>query len=264
MLEIRNLTVNSKNNVPILNDISLSLDVGVCIGLTGASGSGKTTLIKSIMGMNSEDFQIPNGEILLDGDNLLNHTTNERRKLCGTVIGFIPQNPMTAFFPHVKLKNQIVETLQLHTGLNKKNAFDLAKDILHQVNLTDDQRVLNAYPGELSGGMLQRIAMGLIFGAKPKYILADEPTSALDETNRNLLLDLLHSYQKDSAILFISHDVEAMKTLCAITHVMECGKIIETQETRQLFIQPHQPWTKSFAAAACQREEVDWKWTKLN
>ena len=264
MLEIKNLTVKVKNNTPILTDVSLSIDEGTCIGLTGASGSGKTTLIKSIMGMNSGDLEITQGQILLDGDNLLIHGAKERRALCGKTIGFIPQNPMTAFFPHAKMERQIIETLRTHTGLDKKQAYALAENVLRQVNLTDTKRVLSAYPGELSGGMLQRIAMALILGTKPKYILADEPTSALDEANRDLLLELLRKYQKTAAILFISHDTEAMKALCPITHVMEHGKIIETQATEQLFIHPQQPWTKRFAEAACNREEVNWKWTALN
>ena len=171
---------------------------------------------------------------------------------------------MTAFFPHAKMERQIIETLRTHTGLDKKQAYALAENVLRQVNLTDTKRVLSAYPGELSGGMLQRIAMALILGTKPKYVLADEPTSALDEANRDLLLELLRKYQKTAAILFISHDTEAMKALCPITHVMERGKIIETQATEQLFIHPQQPWTKRFAEAACHREEVNWKWTALN
>ena len=263
MLEIKNLTVKVKNGTPILTDVSLSIDEGTCIGLTGASGSGKTTLIKSIMGMNSGDLEIAQGQILLDGDNLLIHGAKERRALCGKTIGFIPQNPMTAFFPHAKMERQIIETLCMHTGLDKKQAHALAENVLRQVNLTDTKRVLSAYPGELSGGMLQRIAMALILGTKPKYVLADEPTSALDEANRDLLLELLRKYQKTAAILFISHDTEAMKALCPITHVMERGKIIETQATEQLFIHPQQPWTKRFAEAACHREEVNWKWTAL-
>lgn len=108
------------------------------------------------------------------------------------------------------------------------------------------------------------VIMALILGTKPKYVLADEPTSALDEANRDLLLELLRKYQKTAAILFISHDTEAMKALCPITHVMERGKIIETQATEQLFIHPQQPWTKRFAEAAYHREEVNWKWTALN
>ena len=116
MLEIKNLTVKVKNGTPILTDVSLSIDEGTCIGLTGASGSGKTTLIKSIMGMNSGDLEIAQGQILLDGDNLLIHGAKERRALCGKTIGFIPQNPMTAFFPHAKMERQIIETLCMHTG----------------------------------------------------------------------------------------------------------------------------------------------------
>ena len=219
MLEIKNLTVKVKNDTPILTDVSLSIDEGTCIGLTGASGSGKTTLIKSIMGMNSGDLEIAQGQILLDGDNLLIHGAKERRALCGKTIGFIPQNPMTAFFPHAKMERQIIETLRMHTGLDKKQAHALAENVLRQVNLTDTKRVLSAYPGELSGGMLQRIAMALILGTKPKYVLADEPTSALDEANRDLLLELLRKYQKTAAILFISHDTEAMKALSVKTFV---------------------------------------------
>lgn len=264
MLEIKNLTVKVKNDAPILTDVSLSIDKGTCIGLTGASGSGKTTLIKSIMGMNGGDLEVPQGQILLDGDDLLKRSAKERRGLCGKTIGFIPQNPMTAFFPHAKMDRQIIETLRMHTGTDKKQARELAENVLRKVNLTDTKRVLRAYPGELSGGMLQRIAMALILGTKPKYVLADEPTSALDEANRDLLLELLREYQKNAAILFISHDTEAMKALCSITHVMEHGEIIETQATEQLFIHPQQPWTKCFAEAACHREEVNWKWTALN
>lgn len=264
MLEIKNLTVQVKNGTPILNNVSLSVAAGSCIGLTGASGSGKTTLIKAVMGMYSENLEIPYGEILLEKDDLLNRSWKERRMLCGKVIGFIPQNPMTAFFPHAKIGRQMIETLQMHTGLDKKRTEVLSADVLRQVNLTDTKRVMNAYPGELSGGMLQRITMALILGTKPKYVLADEPTSALDEANRDLLLELLKAYQKNAGILFISHDTEAMKALCSVTHVMEHGRIIETQTTEALFLHPKQPWTKRFAEAACHREEAEWKWIALS
>ncbi len=261
MLEIKSLTVQARSGVTILNQVSLSIDTGTCTGLTGASGSGKTTLIKAIMGMGGGELAIPEGEILLDKEDLRKYSGKERRMLCGRVIGFIPQNPMTAFFPHAKIGRQMTETLRIHTGLNKKQAETLSADVLRQVNLADTGRVMNAYPGELSGGMLQRITMALILGTKPRYVLADEPTSALDGANRDLLLELLRAYQKNAGILFISHDPEAMKRLCPVTHVMEQGRIIETQATGELFLHPRQPWTKRFAGAAGRREEVDWKWT---
>lgn len=254
----------------ILNAVTAIPPVAYLIIFIGIWGNSIPTMLVALTAslvlrmMNSGDLEIAQGQILLDGDNLLIHGAKERRALCGKTIGFIPQNPMTAFFPHAKMERQIIETLRMHTGLDKKQAHALAENVLRQVNLTDTKRVLSAYPGELSGGMLQRIAMALILGTKPKYVLADEPTSALDEANRDLLLELLRKYQKTAAILFISHDTEAMKALCPITHVMERGKIIETQATEQLFIHPQQPWTKRFAEAACHREEVNWKWTALN
>ena len=264
MLEIKNLTVKVKNNAPILRGVSLSIDEGTCIGLTGASGSGKTTLIKSIMGMNGGDLEVPQGKILLDGDDLLKRSAKERRGLCGKTIGFIPQNPMTAFFPHAKMDRQIIETLRMHTGTDKKQARELAENVLRQVNLTDTKRVLQAYPGELSGGMLQRIAMALILGTNPNMYWQMNRPAPLTKQIAGLVVGTLAEYQKNAAILFISHDTEAMKALCSITHVMEHGEIIETQPTEQLFINPQQPWTKRFAEAACHREEVNWKWTALN
>lgn len=131
MLEIKNLTVKVKNNASILRGVSLSIDEGTCIGLTGASGSGKTTLIKSIMGMNGGDLEVPQGKILLDGDDLLKRSAKERRGLCGKTIGFIPQNPMTAFFhtqrwtgrslkhsvcTQVRIKNRLVNLRKMCCG----------------------------------------------------------------------------------------------------------------------------------------------------
>ena len=264
MLQIKNLSVYGKNTGQILTDVSLELSKGACIGLTGASGSGKSTLIKAILGMHREELVISQGEIVLDDENLLCKSPKERRLLCGTTFGFIPQNPMTAFFPHVKIGVQVMETLRLHKGMDKRQAGARMAEVLRQVNLKDVERVSNAYPGELSGGMLQRVAMALILGTRPQYILADEPTSALDEANRDQLLELLSQYRQDAGILFISHDVEAMKLLCSVTHVMEHGHVIETQPTKQLFLSPRQPWTKRFSEAANHREEVDWQWTALN
>lgn len=231
MLEIKNLTVKVKNDTPILTDVSLSIDEGTCIGLTGASGSGKTTLIKSIMGMNSGDLEIAQGQILLDGDNLLIHGAKERRALCGKTIGFIPQNPMTAFFPHAKMERQIIETLRMHTGLDKKQAHALAENVLRQVNLTDTKRVLSAYPGELSGGMLQRIAMALILGTKPKYVLADEPTSALDEANRDPS-SLQTTSSADKRTAGIRPDTNASAPDLGYSADCICGSLFRTHHRR--------------------------------
>ena len=246
MLEIKNLTVKVKNETPILTDVSLSIDEGTCIGLTGASGSGKTTLIKSIMGMNSGDLEIAQGQILLDGDNLLIHGAKERRALCGKTIGFIPQNPMTAFFPHAKMERQIIETLRMHTGLDKKQAHALAENVLRQVNLTDTKRVLSAYPGELSGGMLQRIAMALILGTKPKYVLADEPTSALDPISTSKIEELAMELKKEYTIVMVTHNMQQAARISDKTAFFLLGEIVEFGETEQLFSMPKDKRTEDY------------------
>ena len=146
-------------------------------------------------------------------------------------------------------------------GVSVKERNEQAMEMLEAVGLADRA---NHKPFEMSGGQQQRLCIARALAVQPEVLLMDEPTSALDEANRDLLLELLRKYQRTAAILFISHDTEAMKALCPITHVMERGKIIETQATEQLFIHPQQPWTKRFAEAACHREEVNWKWTALN
>lgn len=263
MLEIKNLSVKGKNGKNILQNISFSLSAGKRVCLTGASGSGKTTLIKTIMGVQNSGLTIFEGEILLNGQNLLKLSGQERRKLCGKVFGFIPQNPMTAFFPHKKLSYQMAETFMLHLQIKKTEAETLAATCLKKVNLTDTKRILSSYPGMLSGGMLQRVAMSLILGVKPEYIFADEPTSALDKKNRNLLLKQMKEYNA-KGLLFLSHDVESIQTLCSETMVMENGQLIERQATSALFDSPQQVWTKQFVHAANQHKKGDGlHWTSL-
>lgn len=262
MLEISNLTVNSAEGKYLLKDVSLSLDQEARICLTGASGAGKSTLIRVIMGVGGNGLSVLSGDVQLDGKSILNLTSRERRDLCGKTFGFIPQNSMTAFFSNVKIGKQISETYQTRLQISKKEAYQLARETLEKVNLRDADRVLNAYPSQLSGGMLQRIAMSMILGMKPRYILADEPTSALDISNRAHLIQLLMDYQ-EGGILFISHDIEAIQELCPVTCVMENGEIIERQDTSQLFSTPQQEWTTKFVQAAERNRTEAERWKRL-
>lgn len=261
MLSITGLSVEGKNHVMLLNEICFGLKPGDCIGLTGASGAGKTTLVKTIMGILDESCRVTGGDMILDGSSMLTLTPAKRRELCGTMLGFIPQNPMTAFYHHVRIGTQMSETFRLRLKLTRSEAHALAENTLKQVNLTDTERILHAYPGQLSGGMLQRVTMAILWGLKPHYILADEPTSALDEVNRDHLLKQFESYPEDSGILFLSHDVTALKTLCREIMVMENGRLIERGSPDQIFTQPASEWTKQFAARAGNREGGGWEWT---
>jgi len=263
MLKITGLSVEGKKQKTLIKQISFDLKSGKCIGLTGASGSGKTTLIKSIMGILDESCRIVSGDITLDGVSLPSLTAKKQRELCGTVLGFIPQNPMTAFYRYSKIGKQMEETFCVRLKLSRKDARQLSESTLKSVNMSDTNRILNSYPDQLSGGMLQRITMAILLGLKPRYILADEPTSALDEDNRAYLLKLFIDYPEDAGILFLSHDVTALKTLCKEILVMENGQIIERADTNQLFTNPTQNWTKQFVSYANSQEGSKWAWTEL-
>ena len=164
MIEVKNLSVQTSKGVVLLDHVEFTLTPGVCTGLTGASGSGKTTLLKALMGVSDGDVSINSGQILLDGENLLKKPEKVRRDLCGTTLGFIPQNPMTAFNLHVPVGTQMSETFRKRLRLDKNAARKLSMEALQKVNLLDTDRVYHSYPSQLSGGMLQRATMAILIG----------------------------------------------------------------------------------------------------
>lgn len=261
MLEIRQLTVTGPAGGLLLNDITLAVKPGRITGLTGHSGSGKTTLLRSILGMLHQDCRVKNGDIFLDDINLLTLSCKEHRELCGKTIGFIPQVPMTAFDNRMKIGLQMLETFRLRLKLNRADAAELAKEKLAAVNLTDTERVMNAHPSELSGGMLQRVAAALILGMAPDYLLADEPTAALDEENRDLFLQIMKEQLSDKGILFVSHDVNVLQDICTDVIVIGGGRILERGTMIQIISNPVSSWSKHFAHLAGKARQGVWTWT---
>ena len=169
--------------------------------------------------------------------------------------------PMTAFDPRLKLGRQMEETLRLRTGVSGKAALEQAETLLADLGLSQPRRVLDSYPAQLSGGMLQRAAAALLLALHPRYILADEPTSALDAENRTLLLELLEQQRESAGILFISHDVAALRALCGTVYVMEHGMLTEQGTMQELLEHPKQAWTKEYAAANRPVSREGWTWT---
>lgn len=259
MLETKGLTVSAKSGVPLLKNISLKLEPGQVVGLTGQSGAGKTTLLRALLGLLTPGCRKTGGEIWVEGKELSQLSHKEQRLLRGTALGFIPQNPMTAFDSRAKIGAQMAETLRLRASLSKSEAEQRGRTLLAGLGIEDPERVLNSLPGQLSGGQLQRVTVALLLALKPKYILADEPTSALDEENRRLLLDLLA--KQSAGILFISHDVAALERLCSIVHVMESGQITESASMTELLSAPKRTWTKEFSAAWKSPDKEGWTWT---
>lgn len=263
MLKIEQLDVKERSGRYLLKDISMEIPAGHVIGLTGKSGSGKTTLLRSILGMLHTSCHIDAGKILLDDIDLSHLSRKSHRELCGKKLGFIPQNPMTAFDSRLKIGYQMRETFVNRLHLNTSEATDLAKEKLVSVNLKDTDRILGAYPSELSGGMLQRVAAAILLGMSPDYVLADEPTAALDEENRDLLLLIIQEQMKDKGILFVSHDVAALKNLCQNVYVLGAGKIIEHGTMDKLLSSPQTDWMKQFSALSHRESRGEWKWEKL-
>lgn len=263
MLKIEQLSVKERSGGDLLQDITMEIPTGHVIGLTGHSGSGKTTLLRSVFGMLHAGCRIAAGKILLDNTDLSQISRKEHRERCGKQLGFIPQNPMTAFDSRLKIGCQIQETFTNRMHLNVNEAIALAEEMLISVNLKDTSRILDAYPYELSGGMLQRVAAAILLGMSPDYILADEPTAALDEENRDLLLHIMQNQMNDKGILLVSHDVDALKSLCHTVYVLGTGKIIEHGSMDTLLSNPQTDWMKQFSVLSNKENRGDWKWEKL-
>ncbi|MGD9864355.1 MAG: ABC transporter ATP-binding protein, partial [Pseudodonghicola sp.] len=207
-LTIENL--NAKvGTAPILRDVSLSVEAGEVRGLVGESGAGKSMIGKAVLGTLPLAVEITSGRIVLDGEDLQAMRPRDRRRVIGAKAALIPQDPLTALNPSRRVGPQITNRLVDILGWSKHDALVRALELLDEVSIPDPERVMRAYPHELSGGMRQRILIASAFAAEPKLIIADEPTTALDVTTQAQILDLLKGLQEEvgMAMLFITHDL---------------------------------------------------------
>lgn len=262
MLEIKNLTVKDKYKNELLSDVSINVLEKTITTLVGVSGAGKTTLAKVILGILNEDLLL-SGSIYLNGHEISKLTKKEYRKMCGKEIAFIPQLPMRAFDERMKIGKQMTELYMTNLRVSKTEAIKMAKKNLNYVNL-EDERVLNSYPFELSGGMLQRVIIAIVLGLSPNYIVADEPTSALDEYNTSLFLKLIEENFKDKGILLITHNLDIIKKKSDYCYVMEQGKIIEEGNNKDLFENCKKSWTQKIVQLSAKKEDLEgyWQWNK--
>ena len=261
-LMIDHLSINLRSGTDnLVSEISFAIKEGESLILLGQSGSGKTMTCSAVLNLlDPKKFKV-SGSVFFGETDLLNSSEKQRRGIYGNQIVYIPQNPMTAFDPRLKLGRQMEETLRLRTGVSGKEAVEQAEALLAELGLSQPRRVLDSYPAQLSGGMLQRAAAALLMALHPKYILADEPTSALDAENRTLLLELLEKQRETAGILFISHDVAALRALCGTVYVMEHGMLTEQGTMQELLEHPKQAWTKEYAAANRPASREGWTWT---
>ncbi|WP_104748459.1 dipeptide ABC transporter ATP-binding protein [Helicobacter cetorum] len=249
MLKIENLSCALSSHFSLEN-ISVSLKKGERVGLVGESGSGKSSLANLIMRLNPK-FKPHKGKILFENENLLEYSIQSMQALRGNTIAYIAQDPLSSLNPLHKIHKQISEAFFLHHKLASKALIkEKVLEVMNQVRL--DESLLNRYPYELSGGQRQRvsIAMGIINA--PKLLICDEPTTALDAQVQGQILDLLYqlSVEKNLALLFISHDLNAIKRLVERVYVLKKGVVCEEGDTSKLFNEPKHPYTKILLEAS--------------
>ncbi|MFC4320065.1 ABC transporter ATP-binding protein [Litchfieldia salsa] len=250
ILSVSDLQVAVKNKegffTTLVKDINFEMKKGQILGVVGESGSGKTVTSMSILQLHDRKTTQVGGSIKLHGRELNGIGNNDMRNIRGKDIAFIMQNPMNAFSPVFTIGHQFVETIQSHTPLKKKQAKELAIDVMKSVNLPEPDKLLKKYPFQLSGGMLQRVVISMAACLHPSVIIADEPTTALDLHNQLLVLRLLDKIRTDygTSILLISHDLGVISEMADDVIVMKQGRIVEKANVFDLFDHPQHEYTK--------------------
>lgn len=250
-LSIRNLSVRLKKGPPLLRRVSLDVQAGEVRGLVGESGAGKSMIGKAVLGILPPSVEITGGEILLDGTDLLRLPPKDRRRRIGASCALIPQDPLTALNPSHRIGPQITDRLVDILGWPRSAAEARARDLLAEVQIPEPDRVLRAYPHELSGGMRQRILIASAFAAEPKLIVADEPTTALDVTVQKQILKLIAGMQArhGTALLFVTHDLGVVSKVCQNLSVLYSGMVVEDSAVTDFFAAPRHPYSRALLAA---------------
>jgi peptide/nickel transport system ATP-binding protein len=250
-LSIQDLTVQLKNGVPLLRHVSLDVAPGEVRALVGESGAGKSMIGKAVLGILPKAARLTGGKILLDGEDLQTLSQKARRQRIGARAALIPQDPLTALNPSRRVGPQITDRLVDILGWKRADAEKRALELLEEVHIQSPDRVMKAYPHELSGGMRQRILIASAFAAEPKLIIADEPTTALDVTVQKQILKLIREMQQrhGTALLFVTHDLGVVSKIAQSLTVLYAGKVIEETTVPDFFAAPSHAYSKALLAA---------------
>ena len=239
---------------PVVVEVNLDVGAGEIVGLVGESGSGKSMTARTIADALPPGATVA-GEVLLNGDNLLAMNRRRRRELQPS-IGMIFQDPRAFIDPLWRVEDHLTEGLRVHRGLSRAEARVRAIELLDTVGIDQPERRIHQYPGEMSGGMLQRVMIAGALSVEPAVLLADEATTALDVTTQAGIVRLLDRLRRERglAVLFITHDLALANAICDRVYVMYAGRIVEVRSGRLIFDDPRHPYTMGLLAA---RPKVD-------
>ena len=249
LLQVKNLHTSfytDAGEVRAVNGISYNLDRGKVLGIVGESGSGKSVSAYSIMRILTDTGRVTAGEVLFNGENILQYTPQQMQSFRGSRISMIFQDPMTCLNPVFTVGYQLREAIRIHTDRSKEQVKARALEMLQLVGVNEPEKRLKQYPHELSGGMRQRVMIAMALACEPDILIADEPTTALDVTIQAQILELMQSLQKKMgmAIIMITHDLGVIADMCDEIIVMYAGKVCERGTADEIFYNPRHEYTK--------------------
>ena len=237
--------VTRRQKKRIVDHVEFEVYPGECLGILGESGSGKSMSLKAVLGLLDKNFQV-SGQAVFDDKNLIGAPGEELRKLRGNQIGMVLQNPMTCFDPLYRIGSQMAETFAMHTDWNGEKIRSVSLEVLDQMRIHDGAEVLEKYPHQLSGGMLQRIMIGIAMALSPELLMADEPTTAIDAITQYEILEEFERIkrEKKTAMIFITHDLGAISKVADRIMVMNSGQIVDQGDFHHILHHAKDPYTR--------------------
>ncbi len=256
ILEIRNLSVSFasdgiRERAVAVNGVDIDIPSGKTVGLVGESGCGKSVTSLSVMGLLAANGRVDGGSALFGGRDLLKLTDRQMRQIRGNRISMIFQEPMTSLNPVITVGKQVAEALRLHTGADARTAKARTVEIFEKVGIPEPMKRYGCYPHQLSGGLRQRVMIGMAMILRPDLLIADEPTTALDVSIEAQILRLMRDLQRetDTSILMITHNLGVVAELCDVVYVMYAGEVVESAEVHALFEGCAHPYTRGLMAS---------------
>lgn len=262
VLSAQNLSIEyriGKRWLNVIHDVSLDLKSKQTHGLVGESASGKSTLALAIMCYLAENGRISKGNIFLEQLDLLELNPDELRQLWGSKMCLVPQNAQSALNPAYTIGEQMGEVTRTHLGISRHESWGVAAAMLQSVKIADVEKVLRSYPYQLSGGMLQRVLIGMALSVAPSLLVLDEPTTALDVTTQAVILDLFRELidGHGTAALYVSHDLGTVAQFCDEVTVLYGGEVMESAPVKELYAQPKHPYTRGLLASLPARANIN-------
>ena len=260
VLDIQNLKSHfftMKGEVPAVDGVSIQVPAGKIIGIVGESGCGKSMTAMSVMGLLRYPGRVVGGTILLEGRDITHLSRKELSRVRGNEISMIFQEPMTSLNPVYPVGRQVREAILLHQKMSKEEATKQVIDIFRAVGIPEPEKRYHSYPHQLSGGLRQRVMIGMAMVCRPRVMIADEPTTALDVTIEALILRLMKKLCKEqgTSIILITHNMGVVAEVCDYVYVMYAGKVMEQAETFELFENTRHPYTQGLLKSIPRLDE---------